>query len=667
MTGVRAAAALLLMGAVAFSGAGAASTSTPAEADGVAPPVNGNEPAHQDVVFWNARLALRNHKPVDVLRLWMLRNALTSAGEVGAHDHEFRSVVWAALGETGMCTDGFIEDDTGAGLWPIAIHNWLLKNLGRQAPSQPDPWPSLRSGMQQRFFSLNDVLSREELKTARFFRADCLVQYRMLPRLPTLHWIDTDDRVSVGLMMRDLLELATATLDERKVEGMALLMTRRFDLDATLSKMTAARVRQEAGLTEQVLRAAGISEGGTQMLRLQRLGEFRTSPDSELWRTAMSWPAGEWLSLSQQRRLSLFGDANAGLADENARKRVILMMVDELQARGDGRELESWLGFGPGAVAGNADANAVAAGIIGQAELVEAVTSGARGERLLGLEPATGFRERSALALHRGVQFLRSGDTLQALRSFAFALAHADESRDAEGVHRLAQRWLSFVLSQYSSTDEVMVILERFVPTIDFNIIVESLVWRAAFHADPTSFERVTRSIRKNGSLQRTAESLRPLAGGDAGKMWNQLEAAGEGQSVYRFAERFIEQLSLEPLDVRANNRVAIEMAIGVLEKADLTAGSSLKKKLNKVRQRAQALLDGIGEFDESVRGRADAGAPDREAYAGSVRLAPADPLPWPFAAPRVTPPNPFTPVVLTPVEWRDENHDLIYGWSIHE
>jgi hypothetical protein len=234
-------------------------------------------------------------------------------------------------------------------------------------------------------------------------------------------------------------------------------------------------------------------------------------------------------------------------------------------------------------------------------------------------------------------------------------------------VHRLAQRWLSFVLSQYRSTDEVMVILERFVPPIDFNIIVESLVWRAAFHADPTSFERVTRSIRKNGSLQRTAESLRPLADGDAGKMWNQLDAAGEGQSVYRFAERFIEQLSLEPLDVRANNRVAIEMAIGALEKADLTAGSSLKKKLSKVRLRAQALLDGIGEFDESVRGRADAGAPDREAYAGSVRLAPADPLPWPFAAPRVTPPNPFTPVVLTPVEWRDKNHDLIYGWSIHE
>lgn len=638
------------------------------------------EPAPQDVVFWNARLALRDHRQQDVLRLWLLRNALASADVAPTHDADFRSVVWVALGETGFCTDGFIEDDAGAGLWPLAIHNWLLKNIARQNPSQPAPWPSFEASMQQRWFSLNDTLSLEELKTARFFRADCLVQYRMLPRLPSLHWIDMEDRLSVGIMMRDLIDLAGDTLHTDKVSGTALLATRRFDLEAALTKMTAARVNTDTNLAAQLLRAAGVSEGGTQMLRAQRLGDFRTSSESALWRAALTWPPSEWLSLSRQRRLSLFADATATMTDTDAKGRVILTLIDALLDRGgpgDGAEVESWLGFhDPRAVAAlpaapttTAAAPTSAAATTTHLDFVAEVALSARGERLLGLEPTTGFRERSAIALHRGVQFLKDGDTLQALRSFAFALAHAEDSRDAEGVHRLAQRWLAFVLSQYQSTDEVLSILERFVPATDFNTVVEVLVWRAAFHADRASFDRVSASVKKAGSLTRTVGQLRPLADGDVGKMWNELIAAAgpEQAGLGRFVERFVEQLSLEPLDVRANNKASLEAALQVIDSLDKTAGSSLKKKLNLVKQRTQALLDGIGQYDDSVRGRVEAGAVDREAYAGSVRLAPADPLPWPFTAPRVTPPNPFAPLILTPEEWRPEGGDLIYGWRLHE
>ncbi|MDP2345297.1 MAG: hypothetical protein Q8O67_30415 [Deltaproteobacteria bacterium] len=627
--------------------------------------------SRQTVVFWNARLAQRDHKPQDVLKLWMLRNAMHAAGSSSSSassaetDGDFRSVVWAALGETGFCPDGFIEDEDGAGLWPLAIHNWLLKNLAKQTPSQPDTWPSLRAGMQQRHVSLNDVLSLEELKTVRFFRAQCLTQFRMIPRLPTIQWVDMKDRLSVGLMMRDLLELAETTLDKDKVQGRALLQTRRFDLDAALTRMTAARVRTSDSVLDQALRAAGISEGGTLMLQQQRLGEFRRSTSSALWRKAMKWTAADWLSLSEQRRLALFADADAGLKNDDARLRVVLMMVDALLEGSalpagrtgpwaEGRELESWLGF-------------ASTTTTTRPLLIEQVTAGRRGERLLALEPSTGFRERSVIALHRGVQFLRAGDTLEALRSFAFALGHSDESSDAEAVHRLSQRWLAFVLSQYKSSDEVITIVERFVPSIDFNTIVESMVWRAAFHADVDSFERVGRAVRKNGTLQRTVTLLRPLAHGDAGAMWKAVEDGGTPNGTYLFAQRLIEQLSLEPLDVRANNRLTLEVAVTVLQSIDAKAGSSLQKKVRALEQRTQALRDAIGQYDQSIAGRVEAGAPDAEAYAGSVRLAPADPLPWPFVAPRVTPPSPFAPVVLTPVEWRRGSDDLVYGWSLHE
>jgi len=489
----------------------------------------------------------------------------------------------------------------------------------------------------------------------------------MILRLPTLQWVDMKDRLSVGLMMRDLLELADTTLDKDKVQGRALLQTRRFDLDAALTRLTAARVRTSDNLLDQALRVAGISEGGTLLLQQQRLGEFRRSSSSELWRKAMTWTAADWLSLSEQRRLALFADADAGLKSDETRLRVVLMMVDALlegSAMPAGRELESWLGFASTTTRVERDTRVQRDT---RAALIERVTSGRRGERLLALEPSTGFRERSVIALHRGVQFLRTGDTLEALRSFAFALGHSEESSDAESVHRLSQRWLSFVLSQYATSDEVITIVERFVPPSDFNTIVESMVWRAAFHADVDSFERVGRAVRKNGTLQRTVTLLRPLARGDAGAMWKGVEDGGTANGTYVFAQRLIEQLSLEPLDVRANNRLTLEVAGTVLQSIDAKAGSSLQKKVRALEQRTQALRDAIGQYDQSIAGRVEAGAPDAEAYAGSVRLAPADPLPWPFVAPRVTPPSPFAPVVLTPVEWRLGSSDLVYGWSLHE
>ena len=50
---------------------------------------------------------------------------------------------------------------------------------------------------------------------------------------------------------------------------------------------------------------------------------------------------------------------------------------------------------------------------------------------------------------------------------------------------------------------------------------------------------------------------------------------------------------------------------------------------------------------------------------AGSVRLAPSDPLPWPFRPISVSAPSPFEPLELTPVEWKDADGRWVLGWSI--
>jgi hypothetical protein len=57
--------------------------------------------------------------------------------------------------------------------------------------------------------------------------------------------------------------------------------------------------------------------------------------------------------------------------------------------------------------------------------------------------------------------------------------------------------------------------------------------------------------------------------------------------------------------------------------------------------------------------------APTGEVFVGSVRLAPVDPLPWPFVASQPSAPSVFTPLQLTPEEWRADDGELVFGWSI--
>ena len=674
----------------------------------------------QTLAFTNARLALRDGRPKDVLQLWLLRNALKSAGHTPTHDDDFRSVVWAALGELGYCADGFIEDglerplpeaqkkiiktgttemtvpvdtdtDTqpgttttktmapgrvgGAGLWPLALHNWLLKNVAKPAPEQPDPWTSFQGGMQQRRVSLHDVLSLEELKTVRFFRAFCLMPWTQQPRIAeqthALQWVDMDDRLSAGLMMRELIDLAEMTLVDARIEGRALLATRRFDLDVALTKMQATRARQKTALTDQLLRDAGVSPGGRLQMERLKAEAFGLSDEAKLWRAAMTWSTTEWLSLSSTRRLSLFADIDKGLDDPAGRARVITGLVDALAARGDGAEVTAWLGFA-GRFKRVADADDVDSrfGDPERTRLLASLVDGERGERLLALTPAQGFRERSAVALHRGVTFLKAGETLSALRSFAVALAQADDSTDVDTVRRLAQRWLAFILSQYGATAEVIGIVDRFVPTIDYSIVVETLVWRAAFHGDTASMELLQAAAkrRKSSAVLKLTTQLDPLTRGDPGALFTTLSTSGQSDaSIARFMERLLDQLALEPIDVRRHHRRTLELAVEVLLPMVERASPSQRKRIAVLLTRAQALRDAVGDYDDSIAGRLDAVSPDKEAYAGSVRLAPADPLPWPFVPPLPAAPNPFAPIKLVPVEWRDADGALTFGWSLRD
>jgi hypothetical protein len=266
---------------------------------------------------------------------------------------------------------------------------------------------------------------------------------------------------------------------------------------------------------------------------------------------------------------------------------------------------------------------------------------------------------------------LKAGNSMEALRSFAFALGHADESAVADDVHGLSRRWLAFVLAQYEADDEVLAVIDRFVPPVDHAAVVETLLWRAALHGDTHSFDKLVSEAkrRRQATLIALGKRLEPLARGDVTTLWAQVTTDQPDTAVLRFIERLLDQLALETVDVRANHRQTLAGMVQLLDEQHERASPSQLRRLDRVRDRAITLRNDIGDFDLSIAGRVQMNAPGSEAYAGSVRLAPTDPLPWPFAVPMTTPPNPFTPIVLTPVEWRASSRagDLVFGWSIHE
>lgn len=453
-------------------------------------------PSKQALVFYNARLALREERPEEVLKLWLLRNSLANQGERGIHDEEFRSVVWAALGSRGLCQDGLGPDNQGgAGLWPLALHNWVTQAMVKGPPTEvPPPFGAFEVGRQQRFISLNDVLSAPELRSVSFFRGTCLLAYLtmfeagQMPHFEPLPRYDLEDRLVSGQLLRRLLRQSLQTLMREKVQSVAAVEARIFDLDLALVRLRAREARQEGLSAAWRARSAGVSKEGIREVREAATAWPEHSEHAAFLRRSLTWRADEWLSLSRQRRLYLFSQARPLARDARALEQLVVDIIDALIEQKAGEELESWIGYL------NASETPSRRGVL---------IAGERGKRLLELEPGTGFRERSIIALHRGVAFLESGQMQDALRSFAYAMATAEESRESAVTLALARRWLSFVLARYETNEEVIATLKALVPRQEYNAVIEELVWRAALRSDEPSFERLVASARRGGRSTR--------------------------------------------------------------------------------------------------------------------------------------------------------------------
>jgi hypothetical protein len=617
------------------------------------------EPSDATVVYYNARMALREGHALEAVELWLLRNALEDrTGRLSPYDADFRSVTWAALGDLGVCQDGYAKDGDGAGLWPLALHNQVVRNLGRsKPPRRPRPFDTFEVDRQQRFISITDVLSLRELATVKLSRGRCGRPRQALLAAGESLTAKLSDRQVAARLLRHLLEQARSTLAEGRVRGLATIEARLFDIDLELTALAAQEARKESRKAARRGRELGLSRESVAAMTVAA-PTTTLSPTSKaagVLRACASWPVSEWMALAPDRRLFLFTQARAYDGRPADFDQLGLAIVDQLIADGEGETVEVWIGQ---LAAGDA------------ADTRRAVWSGSRGQALLALDGDAGFRERSVIALHRGIDQLERGELMDALRSIAFARQHAYESKAAGDLEGLSLRWLSYVAGRFAISSELLVTLQELVPRQDYAVILEDLLWSAAFHADRRSFDAGVSNQLGRGALERRLALLAPLAAGDvprfsAGIRTGLADTPGE---TLRFLDQLVQRLELEDAGVRAAQLPTLVSLRRLL--APLAADTGDSGRQGRIAallmERTQAIAEGLGGLPEAgERDRARSLAPDSEVYAGSIRLAPADPVPWPFHTTDPPAPSVFTPLELRPEEWRDASGEWVFGWSI--
>ncbi len=586
-----------------------------AHADPVAP-----APDTQTVIYYNARLALREDSPSDAVKLWLLRNAVEEqTQQLSPHDHDFQTITWVALTDMGMCPNGLPPDSDGAGLWPIALHNWVVRNRESSKPARRDnPWGTFQFARQTRRVSINTVLGSEELhslelQTGRCGRDSTVLQLANVPLFTDL----SEPQKRLQLLVQ-LLDLARQTLSA-DVRGTAVVDARLFDLQLAL-------IDQDAG-------------------------DYAFSDDSEparILRASTRWPVSEWMALSPARRRFLFDHAREYTQEHDALDIIALDIVDALAQDGSGQEAKLWIArCGPGVDR-------------------QQIWGGTRGEHLLAMDAETGFNERSALALHRGVWAVQVGQYDEAFRSFALALHHAHNSQNADDVHALALRWVSFLSAQFEITDDLLDTLQVIVATRDYEQILEDLIWAAALRADVDSFERGTDELTGHGAQGRRVAPLVPLASGDSSGFLTQMRTGlhASPRETMRYLTQFIERLELEDAQVRAvHTNLTLAPLHDLLQPfSEGEVRARHARNAAALQARIQAIIHGVGGDTASGRTR----GPTPIVYAGSVRLAPTDPLPWPFYAAEVAAPSAMTPLQMTPEEWHQDNA-IVFGWALSE
>ena len=165
-------------------------------------------------------------------------------------------------------------------------------------------------------------------------------------------------------LLRHLLEQARPLLDQERVVGLAAIEARLFDLDLQLTALAVREARRQELEQARRARELGLGRGSVNAVR-DEAPPTTLDPDSEaarILRACVRWPVGEWMVLSPDRRLFLFGHARAFGGDPALLDAIALGVLDRLIEAGDGPQVEAWIGRVGPAEAGSSGAGSEGSG-----------------------------------------------------------------------------------------------------------------------------------------------------------------------------------------------------------------------------------------------------------------------------------------------------------------
>ena len=205
------------------------------------------------------------------------------------------------------------------------------------------------------------------------------------------------------------------------------------------------------------------------------------------------------------------------------------------------------------------------------------------------------------------------------------------------------------------------------------------------------------------GALAQRLSRLGPLAAAKGNTFLTQLDRdlKDEPSRTLRFVRVLLDQMERQPATVRRDRISLLDAIDKIFERRLRRTRMPTKRKGEKTLTKtsgkrttgfdrklaaAQVRLRTIIEGAEATRGdtaqvtvnstsaRGPGATEERKAavlspahalFGGNVRLAPSDPLPWPFTPTPTDPPSAVAPIRLVPMEWRNQEGHLVLGWEI--
>lgn len=608
------------------------------------------------LLLYNAQLAMQARDPEQVMTLWLAHNSLRSIDRtVERQVPAFVSLVWVAMAQLHLCPDNLPLDDDdgrGAGIWPIALYNWLLAAQHRNSfATLPNPTQALLQGQQQRHIHLWSILNREELGQVRWVsQGNCA----WLPMLLKQAGIGIKEPAESPLpllrLLRWLLAQAMATTNEQLVEGKAVLVAR----DITLAF-------KQAELEQKFVKPAKVAVAAATKKQASPSEQTELTKPGHVCQS-VKWSAQDWLHLTPERRLALFGQRlNCPQDDGNKLPEQWLAILEALLIHQQTHELAAWLGFLEPIAAQSP-----------QFGLQQTLATGPLGAMLMGLEPESGFQEQAAIALLRGIGLLQAGQTTPALQAFAHALHDSAYSTQANAVASLTRRWLLFLLHTYRADATMLTLLQQLLPAGQFGWLVEQLWLGAALRADVQSFTFLRAYLRPTSPLGKLDVFALPLAQGRLQLPTVTLQAVGAGPPapgqataymLLQWSKYVLQTLSQEDRALQEQLVPYLQQLLHVWHK--FAAGNN--RSYQAIAQQIQALLQGLTDAMPSADSQARSWSSQQATFGGTIHLAPSESPPWPFPCLHTSLPSALVPIPLqATAAWQHEGQWQL-GWRLQE